>query len=274
MKLRKEERVEKMKNKRNTLRIAFLLLVLCMISTVMLSGTFAKYTSEYAGQDTALVARWNFTAQGYVGEGTEQLDLFSHAYDKYINERNGDNGDYIIAPGVEDEFTIEMSFLSDVDAKVTVDFDNNGSSVVEGVYLPIEYYVVGDTTENWVTLDELENRFVSVLKKVYGSNVSEAPGDNSPANTFMFNKSGVETNEATTISQTVKWRWAFDGTEQKEGFAEELKSDNDRDTAWGNASASASASASAGTDGRLQYILNVNIKAEQIAPKTDQVEGD
>lgn len=259
-----------MKNKRNTLRIAFLLLVLCMISTVMLSGTFAKYTSKYAGQDTALVARWNFTALGYVGEGTEQLDLFSHAYDKYIN--NEENDDYIIAPGVEDEFIIEMSFLSDVDALVTVEFDNKDSSVVEGVYLPIEYYVVGDTTENWVTLDELENRFVSVLKEVYRRNVSNAPEDNSPANTFMFNKSGVETNEATTISQTVKWRWAFDGTEQKEGFAEELKSDNDRDTAWGNASASASASA--GTDGRLQYILNVNIKAEQIAPKTDQVEGD
>lgn len=240
-----------MNKKRNTLRIAFLLLVLCMISTVMLSGTFAKYTSEYAGQDTALVARWNFEATDgttSLGEANQQLDLFSHAYDEYINEKAGEH--YIIAPGVEGEFTIAMSFLSDVDAKVTVDFDNKDSSVVEGVYLPIEYYVVGDTTENWVTLDELENRFVSVLKIVYRSNVSKAPGDVPSANAFTFLNSEDET-KATTISQTVKWRWAFDDSTI-------IKKDDKSDTLLGNASA--------GTDGRLQYILNVNIKAEQIEP--------
>jgi hypothetical protein len=52
--------MSKEKNK-NTFRVAALLLVACLISSVMLSGTFAKYTSEYAGQDTALVARWSFT---------------------------------------------------------------------------------------------------------------------------------------------------------------------------------------------------------------------
>jgi hypothetical protein len=51
--------MSKEKNK-NTFRVAALLLVACLISSVMLSGTFAKYTSEYAGQDTALVARWSF----------------------------------------------------------------------------------------------------------------------------------------------------------------------------------------------------------------------
>ena len=54
--------MSKEKNK-NTFRVAALLLVACLISSVMLSGTFAKYTSEYAGKDTALVARWNFVAE-------------------------------------------------------------------------------------------------------------------------------------------------------------------------------------------------------------------
>jgi hypothetical protein len=57
--------MSKEKNK-NTFRIGALLLVACLISSVMLSGTFAKYTSEYAGQDTALVARWSF------GEAAEE----------------------------------------------------------------------------------------------------------------------------------------------------------------------------------------------------------
>ena len=38
-----------MKNKNRIFRVSALLLVLCFISTVMISGTFAKYTSTYAG---------------------------------------------------------------------------------------------------------------------------------------------------------------------------------------------------------------------------------
>jgi hypothetical protein len=96
--------MSKEKNK-NTFRVAALLLVACLISSVMLSGTFAKYTSEYAGQDTALVARWSFTAQGSsnnigdlgdMGSATE-LALFDHYYDTHINGTWTD-GTYIIAP--------------------------------------------------------------------------------------------------------------------------------------------------------------------------------
>jgi ABC-type cobalt transport system substrate-binding protein len=47
-----------MRKTSKTARITILLLVLCLISTAMLSGTFAKYTSEYAGADTALIAKW------------------------------------------------------------------------------------------------------------------------------------------------------------------------------------------------------------------------
>jgi hypothetical protein len=242
-----------MNKKRNTLRIAFLLLVLCMISTVMLSGTFAKYTDTYAGQDTALVARWQFEAkegETLLGDANKQLDLFGHLYNTNMNQKAGE--DYIIAPGVSDEFTIAMSFLSDVDAKVTVDFNKEGSTVNDAVYnLPIEYSV--DEGASWVTLAELDKQFVSVLKKVYGSNVL---GDVSSANAFTFLNSDDETT-ATTISQTVKWRWAFNDNDTAQSII---------DTAFGNASAE--------SDGRLQYILNVNIKAEQIEPTTEPKNSD
>ena len=46
-----------MRKTSNTAKITILLLMLCLISTAMLSGTFAKYTSEYAGADTALIAK-------------------------------------------------------------------------------------------------------------------------------------------------------------------------------------------------------------------------
>jgi hypothetical protein len=95
--------MSKEKNK-NTFRVAALLLVACLISSVMLSGTFAKYTSEYAGQDTALVAKWDLTMKDQddnefsIDTPEQQLDLFSHAYDTNILADAGEQK--IIAPGV------------------------------------------------------------------------------------------------------------------------------------------------------------------------------
>ena len=116
--------MSKEKNK-NTFRVAALLLVACLISSVMLSGTFAKYTSEYSGQDTALVARWSFEALGVNEEDDPmaiELDLFDHYYDTHINGTSTD-GTYIIAPGVSGSFVLEMDYIADVDADVEITFE-------------------------------------------------------------------------------------------------------------------------------------------------------
>ena len=76
-----------MKKTSKTARITILLLVLCLISTAMLSGTFAKYTSVYAGADTALIAKWDISVSDGDDHGftmlpgeVQQLDLFKHEY--------------------------------------------------------------------------------------------------------------------------------------------------------------------------------------------------
>ena len=251
--------MSKEKNK-NTFRVAALLLVACLISSVMLSGTFAKYTSEYAGQDTALVARWDFT----VSDGTtdlgapdadpiQALDLFSHAYATHINQIDGD---YIIAPGVRDEFTVKMNFLSDVDATVTVGFTNTGSTVAAG--LPIEYSV--DDGSNWVTIAGLPAAFVA---RVVDQNASATNGSE---NTFTFSRSGIDADTATTITQVVKWRWAFNVAEQEGDTSIAYASNDVTDTGFGNTSA--------GGANRTTYILNVSVKAEQITPETVAITGN
>lgn len=248
---------------KKTFRISALLLVVCMISTVMLSGTFAKYASDYAGQDTALVARWQFKAyEGtqILNDGntpTQQLDLFKHAYDKNINELNG--SDYIIAPGVRDDFTIKMTFLSDVDAKVTVNFTKDASSTVAAT-LPIEYSV--DDGTNWVALADLPEAFVANVVSEYDTIATAADPED---NTFTLKKTAVGTGTVTerTIEQVVKWRWAFDVDDQ-DGIDTIVSSDS-VDTALGNTSA--------GGDGltRTTYKLNVSVKSEQLLPTTDVV---
>jgi hypothetical protein len=251
--------MSKEKNK-NTFRIGALLLVACLISSVMLSGTFAKYTSEYAGQDTALVARWSFGALGGGNNTTNptemSLDLFGHLYKNNINtiEENGKNT--LIAPGVGGQFTVAMDFLSDVDAKVTVNFAENKNSTAKN--LPIEYSVVDGT---WVSLEDLPDAFVDALadNEDYEDIVTPATD-----NTFTFAKSGVDDATAATITQVVKWRWAFDDKDQEGDAADgtAIDSDNDVDTAFGNESAGGGAT-------RTTYILDVSVVAEQVEPLTD-----
>lgn len=119
-----------------TFRLGGLLLVVCLISTVMLSGTFAKYTSVYAGQDTALVAKWSLA----IKEGTHDfaidpavanLDLFSHAFNTNILTTTPK----IIAPGISDNFVLNLTNNSDVAADITFDITKTGANV------PMEYSI-------------------------------------------------------------------------------------------------------------------------------------
>jgi hypothetical protein len=123
---------------KKTFRIAGLLLILCLISAAILSGTFAKYTNEYFGQDTALVAKWDLEMKAGEKEFSvspdpvADLDLFEHAYKNNIAQKDGD--DYIIAPGVDGEFTLSMTNNSDVAAAITFDITKTGADV------PMEFF--------------------------------------------------------------------------------------------------------------------------------------
>ena len=141
-----------MKNKNQIFRIVSLLLVLCFISTVMISGTFAKYTSVYSGHDTALIAKWSLDVKGgsvdfdLGDDATAELDLFSHEYDKYINQKVkvGDDDIYIIAPGVDGEFVLSVTNNSDVAAEVEFGFTASGADV------PMQFSLVAFDDEAFI----------------------------------------------------------------------------------------------------------------------------
>ena len=46
--------------KNRMMRLASLMLVLVLLTSSVVSGTFAKYVTEVKGEDTARVARWGF----------------------------------------------------------------------------------------------------------------------------------------------------------------------------------------------------------------------
>jgi hypothetical protein len=170
-----------MRKTSKTARITILLLVLCLISTAMLSGTFARYTSEYAGADTALIAKWDVKFNGNEPTtSTAELDLFSHAYKTNINEIEGE--DYIIAPGVSGDFTLKVENKGDVAAKMTFDFEAIGTAGT----VPIEYSLDGSA---WVNLATLETELNE-----------------------LGNMTNVAAGAAAPTTQKVLWRWPYEAS--------------------------------------------------------------
>lgn len=219
-----------LKNTSKTARAAIMLLVLCIISTAMLGGTFAKYTSEYAGADTALVAKWDVA----VKEGTTEfaispaaaadLDLFSHTYVTNINEKDGN--DYIIAPGVQGEFVLNVANTGDVAAEITFELVKSGTAGD----VPIEYS----------------------LSNGSGATYYDLAGLQTALNALPTMQTVAETTGAAT--QTVYWRWPYEASNAVYG-----DSTNAADTALGVASAGAAS--------RSTYILTITATATQITPE-------
>ena len=125
------------------MKIATVLLVAVLITTCSVSGTFAKYTSAATGFASARVARWAFT----VGEtnittsNTLTFNLFSTAYDTNGGTATNDadvadgSTNAVIAPGTWGYFVIQLSNVSEVSAKYTIDFEQVKNNAASGLNL-------------------------------------------------------------------------------------------------------------------------------------------
>ena len=85
-----------MKNSKNrkSYRMIAMLLILTLLSTVALTGTFAKYTSKFQGSDTALVAKWDINVEAGgkdLNSERQTLDLFKHAYKENLVANAGED---------------------------------------------------------------------------------------------------------------------------------------------------------------------------------------
>lgn len=169
--------------KNKMMRLASGLLVAVLLTTSMISGTFAKYVSTASGSDTARVAKWDIEVNDNklaVKNAEVKFDLFGT-----IKDSNGDNEtdvkkgsetEKIIAPGTKGSFEFKIENLSEVNAKYTIEFEETNAGNV-----PIQYSVDGNT---WVdSADDLET---SVKDKEI--NMGEA-----------------------AKAETVYWRWVYEG---------------------------------------------------------------
>lgn len=134
-----------MKNK--FLRLASVLLVLCLVTTCAISATFAKYATGDSGSDTARVAKWGV-------EVSTSGTLFGSDYDATSVADNADsivaatsvsvsasNGDKVVAPGTKNEkgFQIKVTGQPEVAFELAAETD---ASVNEDIYLAAGSYGV------------------------------------------------------------------------------------------------------------------------------------
>ena len=172
-----------MKNNKLAKFMALVLLV-TLLAVILVSGTYAKYTTAVSAKDTATVARWNITLNGEdISKGTQKtlkLGLFDTINDTDFTSEDSDVTAGKIAPGTTGKFEIaKLINNSDVNAqyKITYSIDNNNN-------IPLEFSKDQNAADSeWKNLSEFSmNDFVALAKD---------------------STQGVSTG-------TIYWRWKFE----------------------------------------------------------------
>ena len=171
--------------KNNMMRLASILLVLVLLTTSVISGTFAKYTTEAnSTTDTAKVAKWNVLLNGeqMTAAHTFTFDLFNTVIDTKNDATETDiataDGS-IIAPGTKGQMSFELKNFSEVVAEYTIDY-----SITNNENIPVVFSLDGADWKN--SIDELDVT--------------------TPVN--------MPIGDAKTV--TVYWMWAFNGDDAKD----------------------------------------------------------
>lgn len=152
------------------------LVALAAIGSYFIAGTYAKYTSQITGSDTATVAKWKWTINNSVIDSAEDTTYTFNLFDT-IKDSDGTSSetDVVsgkIAPGTSGSFDIDIKNESEVNATYAIAFTETNDNNV-----PIEYSTDGTT---WVS-------------SVNSMNVS-------PTNIAMG---------ASSAKKTVYWRWVY-----------------------------------------------------------------
>lgn len=170
-----------MKNNK-TVKFMALVWFVTILAIILVSGTYAKYTTSATGSDTATVAKWSIKLGNEdIAKSTEKtftIDLFSTitntdgSEEKNVKKTDGS----LIAPGTMGSFTLlSLKNESEVNAKYNVTYTLANESGV-----PLEFTTNKDDESSW------KSDFTAV-------NVSNE----------------ALATDATATTATVYWRWAF-----------------------------------------------------------------
>ena len=170
------------------MRLGSVMLVLALLTTCAISGTFAKYTTETSASDTARVAKWG------IGESSLAInDLFKSAYDSTVKSTTD-----VIAPGTSNSTTFKIT--ADAAAAPEVDYtftvNTTGSTCDDDIKNNPNIKWSFDTATD-LTWDQLMTKIAAL------SSTETVKAGNFP-------------NGADSAEHTIGWEWAFSTSDDQD----------------------------------------------------------
>ena len=209
--------------KNRMMRLASVLLVCVLLTTSVISGTFAKYVSTNEANDTARVAKWGFN------DATFTFDLFSDVYSTTVNGQ----GTNVIAPGTKQ--TAAVWFVPDAMAAPEVAYSIEVSTDKSSIDANIE----ANPNIVWQLDDKGWGTWDDMLADIEALSATAAP------NTIPAAFESVH---------EISWMWVFDETADVDGVEVDTVNDyanNDiNDTNMGNIAAD-------GTDLKVELVITI-----------------
>lgn len=200
--------------KNKAMRTAAMLLVLVLMTSCFVGGTFAKYTTRTTGTAEARVAYWGFDADAEM-----TLDLFAADYTDVKGAGN------VIAPGTGKTASFGFAYTAngtvaapEVDYAFTVNATGTCDEKIK-TNPNIKWYVDGTLAEDPADT-AADGSFDAMLAELNAMSEETVKAGNLPA---AFN--------GTTATHTVSWVWAF---ETLDGNTADVDQDK-LDTNMGNA---------------------------------------
>lgn len=211
--------------KNKTMRAASALLVAALLSTSIISGTFAKYTSSAGAQDSARVAKWGVTVTATGNEAFEK-SYKGTAPNENVDTVFSKTSEKVVAPGTSGTLlTYEITGTPEVQTKVEATADlklENWTINSNETYCPIVFKVQrgnGAMVEYKLGADKDETNHIYNTTADLETAIEKTITD-------MSNQT-VAANASLADSINVSWEWTYEAN----GNAYQTDT---KDTALGN----------------------------------------
>ena len=117
-------------------KVFLIALLIVMVGLILVSGTYAKYTTKFTGSDTATVAKFKVSSN----TTAETFDLFKTAKEVDGTTADVDVANGKVAPGTGGKFDIQLTNDSEVKVHYAISLKETNESNI-----PIEYSLDGTT---------------------------------------------------------------------------------------------------------------------------------
>lgn len=196
------------------LRAGVLMLVLALITSCFVGGTFAKYATEGESKDTARVAMFGVTISTAGQTFAEAYQTDDKGITSIANSVLSAGGDDVVAPGTKGylaktliEGTPEVAVK--VQHEVTVEMNDEWKDANGDFYCPLQFFIteypdyILKPTVNGANYDNKEDLIQAIEAQFGHSSTIYAPGYDLENSDTLLN---------------AKWVWPFEGEDESDTY--------------------------------------------------------